>query len=304
MATTDKLVKLEQLATFATQTKTYVENAEGKIKVTSTHFNIPSGQTFATVKDALDQLVSEQSDAAIEVQTIAGASGDAYSKKYKIWTGEIDKTKTGDDRYTKATLLGEIDIPKDMVVEAGAVVTLTEAEAQAKTGDPSAVAGKYIELTIANKTSDKIYIYVGSLVDIYTAEDTDSVDMDITDNKIKADVKISAKANNAASILATAGEEGLYVENTASDVSTLKTVVGDASSGLVKDTTDLKTAVGDSTSGLVKDTDDLKTTVGDSTSGLVKDTADNKTAIASLPIDAASGEVEYATDADIEDLFK
>ena len=37
-----------------------------------------------------------------------------------------------------------------------------------------------------------------------------------------------------------------------SDISTLKTLVGDADSGLVKDVADLKTTVGDSNSGLVK----------------------------------------------------
>lgn len=69
------------------------------------------------------------------------------------------------------------------------------------------------------------------------------------------------------------------------DVSALKTAVGDASSGLTKAVADntsdisaLETAVGDSTSGLVKDVANLKTTVGDSTSGLVKDVADLKTA--------------------------
>lgn len=45
------------------------------------------------------------------------------------------------------------------------------------------------------------------------------------------------------------------------------------------DVTALKTTVGDSNSGLVKDTAALKTTVGDAGSGLVKDVAANKTAI-------------------------
>ncbi len=59
-----------------------------------------------------------------------------------------------------------------------------------------------------------------------------------------------------------------------SDINSLKTTVGDSTSGLVKDVDDLQGTVGDSTSGLVKDVNDLKTAVGDSNSGLVKQVAD------------------------------
>lgn len=51
-----------------------------------------------------------------------------------------------------------INIPKDMVVSSGRVVTNPDGQ------EP----GTYIELTLANATSDKIYINVGTLVDIYT----------------------------------------------------------------------------------------------------------------------------------------
>lgn len=55
--------------------------------------------------------------------------------------------------------VGVIDIPKDMVVSSGTVETDPEDH------DP----GTYIVLTLANATSDKIYINAGTLVDIYTA---------------------------------------------------------------------------------------------------------------------------------------
>lgn len=56
----------------------------------------------------------------------------------------------------------------------------------------------------------------------------------------------------------------------ATDISALKTAVGDADSGLVKDAADLKTAVGDNSSGLVKKTNDLETAIGDeSTEGTI-----------------------------------
>ena len=52
-----------------------------------------------------------------------------------------------------------IDIPKDMVVSRGAVVTNP-------TGQP---AGTYIELTLANATNDKLYINVGDLIEYVTS---------------------------------------------------------------------------------------------------------------------------------------
>ena len=76
------------------------------------------------------------------------------------------------------------------------------------------------------------------------------------------------------------------------DVSGLKSTVGNSTSGLVKDVTDLQTTVGDSTSGLVKDVDALETTVGDSTSGLVKDVDALETTVG----DSTSGLVKDVTD--------
>jgi len=58
------------------------------------------------------------------------------------------------------TTIGVVDIPKDMVVSSGQVVTNPVGEA----------SGTYLELTLANATADKIYINVGTLVDIYTAK--------------------------------------------------------------------------------------------------------------------------------------
>ena len=56
--------------------------------------------------------------------------------------------------------IGVIDIPKDMVVKSGEV----------KVNPEGRTAGTYIVLTLANATEDKIYVNVGRLVDIYTAQ--------------------------------------------------------------------------------------------------------------------------------------
>lgn len=53
-----------------------------------------------------------------------------------------------------------IDIPSDMVVESGEVVVNPQ-------GQP---AGTYIKLVLANAAEDELYINVGRLVDIYTAQ--------------------------------------------------------------------------------------------------------------------------------------
>lgn len=47
------------------------------------------------------------------------------------------------------------------------------------------------------------------------------------------------------------------------DITALKTTVGDNTKGLVKKTTDLETAVGDNSSGLVKGVADINTAIGD-----------------------------------------
>lgn len=53
-----------------------------------------------------------------------------------------------------------IDIPKDMVVSSGIVEVNPEGYAE----------GTYLVLTLANANSDKVYINVGTLVDIYTVQ--------------------------------------------------------------------------------------------------------------------------------------
>lgn len=59
-----------------------------------------------------------------------------------------------------------INIPKDMVVESGEVKTVTTANVPYQ---GAVVGDKYIDLTIANSSSQHIYIPVKDLVDVYTA---------------------------------------------------------------------------------------------------------------------------------------
>ena len=58
--------------------------------------------------------------------------------------------------------VGTINIPKDMVVQSGEVVT-----------DPEGMdAGTYIKLVLANANNDEIYVNVGTLVDIYKPQES------------------------------------------------------------------------------------------------------------------------------------
>ena len=61
-------------------------------------------------------------------------------------------------------VVGVIDIPKDMVVESGSVVTLEEGN------EEGLAAGTYIKLVLANVT-DPLFINAASLVDIYKAQE-------------------------------------------------------------------------------------------------------------------------------------
>lgn len=81
--------------------------------------------------------------AAITIDTTTTTAG--YLKSYTIKQGN--------------NTVGTIDIPKDMVVESGEVVTNPE-------GQP---AGTYIKMVLAN-VAEPLYVNVGTLVDIYKAK--------------------------------------------------------------------------------------------------------------------------------------
>lgn len=100
------------------------------------------------IVEALEEVKSAvgnvQTAGEVTVDTTTTTAG--MAKSYTIKQG----TKT----------VATIDIPKDMVVKSGAV------EKDPK-GQP---AGTYFVLTLANATEDKVYVNVGTLVDIYTAK--------------------------------------------------------------------------------------------------------------------------------------
>lgn len=107
----------------------------------------------------------------------------------------------------------DIDIPKDLVVKSGEVITATTETGLVK-GD------KYIKLTIANQDESPIYIAVKDLVDVYTAQaNAAQVQLAISGtNEISATIKPGSIAKED---LATAVQESLNKADAAAPKSEL-----------------------------------------------------------------------------------
>lgn len=97
-------------------------------------------------KEGLYVNVPQGTDYTVTVTSTDGGSGDLYSKRYTIAQSETGLSAT-------------IDIPKDMVVESGEVVTNPQ-------GQP---AGTYLHLVLANAVSSDIYINVSDLIEYVTS---------------------------------------------------------------------------------------------------------------------------------------
>ena len=123
------------------------------------------------VTSALDSRVSslEKTPASAYTLVKASDSGD-YAAVYNL-------TKDG------VPVGASINIPKDMVVQSGSVVTLAAGNEQGLT------AGTYLKLTLANAESSEIYIPVDSLIEYVTSG---SVAGDMVVVAVSADHKVTA----------------------------------------------------------------------------------------------------------------
>lgn len=118
-----------------------------------------AGDEIATKKDVSGDANSK----TVYVVETPGTSGDQFSKKYGIYQGAQGSAQSP----VPAELLSEISIPKDMFVESGTVGTVT-VDDQPYPG--ARVGDKYIDIILANSSSEHIYIPANSLVDVYTTE--------------------------------------------------------------------------------------------------------------------------------------
>ena len=122
-----------------------------------------SGNALSVVNDGLKVTVPASTDYTVQVTESSPAG---YAKAYTITQASTGLNTT-------------INIPKDMVVQSGTVETDPEEQ------EP----GTYLVLTLANATSDKIYINVGSLIEYVTSgsEEGDQIFITITpDHKVTA----------------------------------------------------------------------------------------------------------------------
>ena len=128
---------------------------------------IPEGATATTVVGYVDEKVKAVKDAEVDYTvTVTPSDVTGVAKRYTI-----AQASTG--------LNVNIDIPKDMVVSSGEVVTNPA-------GQP---AGTYLVLTLANATNDKVYINVGDLIE-YVTSGSKTGDMVVVD--VSADHKVTA----------------------------------------------------------------------------------------------------------------
>ena len=126
------------------------------------------------------------------------------------------------------------------------------------------------ETALAQK-ADKANTLKGyGIEDAYTKEDSDTL--------------LNKKADKT-ELETVKGVVGNEDSGLVKDVNAMKVVVGDTNSGLVKDVNAMKVVVGDTNSGLVKDVNAMKVVVGDTNSGLVKDVNDLKNASQKITTD-------------------
>lgn len=128
--------------------------------------SIPSGSKATTVVGYVDEKVG-----AIPAQTdysvsVTSSTVEGLAKRYTI-------------HQDASGLDVNIDIPTDMVVKSGAVVTNPE----------GLTAGTYLVLTLANTTNDKVYIDVGNLIEYVTSG---SGANDMVKIAVSADHKVTA----------------------------------------------------------------------------------------------------------------
>ena len=129
---------------------------------------------LVTNNNTIQVVVSSEADNLLQLKT-TGNKGLYVAPSASADTYAVVKVTTDPDyaatyklmKYTGGTgspsQVGvDINIPKDMVVESGSVVT------KAASGDWGA-AGTYIELVLANATNDHLYIPVDSLIEYVTS---------------------------------------------------------------------------------------------------------------------------------------
>lgn len=128
--------------------------------------SIPEGSSATTVVGYVDEKVGAIPAQTNYSVTVTPSTVEGLAKRYTI-----HQDATGLDV--------NIDIPTDMVVKSGEVVTNPKGQ----------TAGTYLVLTLANATNDKVYIDVGNLIEYVTSG---SGANDMVKIAVSADHKVTA----------------------------------------------------------------------------------------------------------------
>ena len=126
---------------------------------------------IGTLRSSLNSLT----DSSVVTLDSNATVTDGYLKTYQIKQGGIS--------------IGKIDIPKDLVVTSGSVVTAGDGQNGTQAISGATAGDKYIKLVIANQTAP-IYIAVKDLVDVYSAEQN-ATEVQLTignNNEISAEI--------------------------------------------------------------------------------------------------------------------
>lgn len=135
-----------------------IGDVEGEVSTLEGRVTTVEGN-IGTIDDLETTAKSDLVSAVNEVRQSISAGGTAATITIDTSTTTEGMAKSYTIKQGESTV-GVIDIPKDMVVSSGTV------ETDPADQDP----GTYLVLTLANATSDKVYINVGTLVDLYTAQ--------------------------------------------------------------------------------------------------------------------------------------
>lgn len=128
--------------------------------------SIPEGSKATTVVGYVDEKIGAIPAQTNYTVTVTSSTVEGLAKRYTV--------------HQEATGLDvNIDIPTDMVVKSGSVVTNPEGQ----------TAGTYLVLTLANATNDKVYIDVGNLIEYVTSG---SGANDMVKIAVSADHKVTA----------------------------------------------------------------------------------------------------------------
>lgn len=169
---------------------TLANSKVASVKAADKSITVAGTATTPTVKVALSAAEGNALELAADglKVTIPEVTVPAYSMK------KLDTATSGMSASYQLTKDGAgigaiIDIPKDMVVESGTVETFIAGHLPAGVAEP----GTYIVLTLANATSDKLYIPASGLIEYVTggSGENDAIQINVTadTHKVTATVK-------------------------------------------------------------------------------------------------------------------